>query len=49
MVGLLNTAITAVVIFLLMSAGVGVYISNAMGYVVGILLALSLIRCLRFQ
>ncbi|VEC87594.1 GtrA family protein [Raoultella ornithinolytica] len=37
MVGLLNTAITAVVIFLLMSAGVGIYLSNAMGYVVGIL------------
>jgi len=37
MVGLLNTAITAVVIFLLMSAGVGVYLSNALGYVVGIL------------
>ncbi|WP_227503010.1 GtrA family protein [Raoultella terrigena] len=37
MVGLLNTAITAVVIFLLMSAGVGIYISNALGYVVGIL------------
>nr|WP_315301194.1 GtrA family protein [Raoultella terrigena] len=37
MVGLLNTAITAVVIFLLMSSGVGIYISNALGYVVGIL------------
>ncbi|MCE9899058.1 GtrA family protein [Raoultella terrigena] len=37
MVGLLNTAITAVVIFLLMSAGVGIYISNALGYVLGIL------------
>lgn len=37
MVGLLNTAITAVVIFLLMSAGLGIYTSNALGYVVGIL------------
>ncbi|MEB7601546.1 GtrA family protein [Raoultella terrigena] len=37
MVGLLNTAITAVVIFLLMSAGVGIYISNALGYMLGIL------------
>ncbi|WP_262348118.1 GtrA family protein [Raoultella terrigena] len=37
MVGLLNTTITAVVIFLLMSAGVGIYISNALGYVLGIL------------
>ncbi|WP_404651852.1 GtrA family protein [Raoultella terrigena] len=37
MVGLLNTAITAVVIFLLMSAGMGIYISNALGYVLGIL------------
>lgn len=37
MVGLLNTAITAVVIFLSMSAGLGIYTSNALGYVVGIL------------
>ena len=36
-VGLANTAITAVVIFGLMHAGVGVYLSNATGYVVGII------------
>ena len=36
-VGLANTAITAVVIFGLMHAGVGVYPSNATGYVVGII------------
>ncbi|WP_335957748.1 GtrA family protein [Klebsiella michiganensis] len=33
-VGLANTAITAVVIFGLMHVGVGVYLSNATGYVV---------------
>ena len=36
-VGLANTAITAVVIFGLMHVGVGVYLSNATGYVVGII------------
>ncbi|WP_336185055.1 GtrA family protein [Klebsiella grimontii] len=36
-VGLANTAITAVVIFGLMHAGAGVYPSNAAGYVVGII------------
>lgn len=36
-VGLANTAMTAVVIFGLMHAGVGVYPSNATGYVVGII------------
>lgn len=36
-VGLANTAITAVVIFGLMHAGVGIYPSNATGYVVGII------------
>lgn len=36
-VGLANTAVTAVVIFGLMHAGVGVYPSNATGYVVGII------------
>ncbi|MDM6944116.1 GtrA family protein [Klebsiella michiganensis] len=36
-VGLANTAMTAVVIFGLMHAGVGIYPSNATGYVVGII------------
>ena len=36
-VGLANTAITAIAIFGLMHAGVGVYPSNATGYVVGII------------
>lgn len=36
-VGLANTAITAVVIFGLMHVGVGVYLSNATGYVAGII------------
>ncbi|WP_049106092.1 GtrA family protein [Klebsiella michiganensis] len=36
-VGLTNTAMTAVVIFGLMHAGVGIYPSNATGYVVGII------------
>lgn len=36
-VGLANTAITAIAIFGLMQAGVGVYPSNATGYVVGII------------
>jgi putative flippase GtrA len=37
LVGLANTAVTAVIIFSLMKLGVGVYASNAAGYVVGIL------------
>ncbi|HBZ3582191.1 TPA: GtrA family protein, partial [Klebsiella pneumoniae] len=36
LVGIVNTLITAVVIFLLMHLGLGIYLSNAMGYVVGI-------------
>ncbi|MDU8003891.1 MAG: GtrA family protein [Klebsiella sp.] len=36
-VGLANTAMTAVVIFGLVHAGVGIYPSNATGYVVGII------------
>ena len=36
-VGLANTAVTAVVIFLCLHTGMGVYSSNATGYVVGIL------------
>ncbi|MGE5984946.1 GtrA family protein [Klebsiella michiganensis] len=41
-VGLANTAVTAVVIFGLMHAGVGVYPSNATGYVVGIIFSFVL-------
>ncbi len=37
LVGLANTAVTAVIIFSLMKLGLGVYASNAAGYVVGIL------------
>ncbi|HBW3725402.1 TPA: GtrA family protein, partial [Klebsiella pneumoniae] len=36
LVGIVNTLITAVVIFLLRHLGLGIYLSNAMGYVVGI-------------
>lgn len=36
-VGLANTALTAIVIFGLMQIGVGVYPSNASGYIVGII------------
>ena len=36
-VGLANTALTATVIFGLMQAGVGVYPSNASGYITGII------------
>ncbi|MGW8253141.1 GtrA family protein [Klebsiella pneumoniae] len=40
LVGIVNTLITAVVIFLLMHLGLGIYLSNAMGYVVGIVFRL---------
>ncbi|WP_353958354.1 GtrA family protein [Klebsiella pneumoniae] len=40
LVGIVNTLITAVVIFLLMHLGLGIYLSNAMGYVVGIVFSL---------
>ena len=36
-VGLVNTAITAVAIFALMHFGVGLYLSNACGYIFGII------------
>jgi len=36
-VGLANTALTAIVIFGLMQVGVGVYPSNASGYIAGII------------
>lgn len=37
LVGLANTGITAVIIFILMHFGAGLYVSNAMGYVAGIM------------
>lgn len=36
-VGLANTLITAIIIFILMAIGVNLYISNAFGYIIGIL------------
>ncbi len=42
LVGLVNTGLTAAVIFMLMWAGVGLYIANALGYIAGIALSFIL-------
>lgn len=39
LVGIINTAITALLILLLMYLGLGVYTSNAFGYVAGIIVS----------
>lgn len=39
LVGLANTLLTAIIIFVLMSIGVSLYISNAIGYIAGIILS----------
>lgn len=39
LVGIINTAITALLILLLMYLGLGVYVSNAFGYVAGIIVS----------
>ncbi|MDI2089897.1 GtrA family protein [Commensalibacter oyaizuii] len=41
-VGLANTLLTMIIIFVLMHLGVGLYISNASGYVAGIILSFVL-------
>lgn len=41
-VGIINTTVTAVVILSLTTYGVGLYLSNATGYVVGVLLSFIL-------
>ena len=41
-VGLANTAITAIIIFIFMHIGFSLYFSNAMGYIVGIIFSFIL-------
>lgn len=42
LVGIINTAITALLILLLMYLGLGVYTSNAFGYIAGIIVSFIL-------
>lgn len=42
LVGVSNTLVTAIVIFLLMKLGFGIYTSNAIGYSIGIILSFTL-------
>lgn len=42
LVGIINTAITALLILLLMYLGLGVYTSNAFGYITGIIVSFIL-------
>lgn len=48
-VGLINTFITAMVIFILMAMGVNLYISNIFGYIIGILSSYILNSFFTFQ
>jgi len=48
-VGVLNTAVTGLVIFALMSFDINVYISNALGYISGVALSFILNSLLTFS
>lgn len=48
-VGLVNTAITAIIIYFCMSVGFGVYSSNALGYFLGVIISYFLNSFVTFK